>query len=249
MYLLRLVLIVLWFIIFLVLTLPMLVFEIVCRQFNREKSELQSQEAVRFLMKGVLFLAGVKVTVKGKENIPDGEPVLYVPNHRSYFDFVVTFINIKSPVFNVGKKELAYVPLIGQWVMLIGTFLMDRKSRKKGYRTIEETVRAVKEGKSVVIYPEGTRNKGRMEEPMRFREGSLKISAWSGCKCVPVALLNTRDIYENHRPLIKKTDVTLIFGEPIDPAELSQEELKNYGALVRGRIVDMILAEEGVKNG
>lgn len=227
----------------------MFLFEIIFRQFNRERSEIQCQEAVRFLMKGVLFFAGTGVAVKGKENIPEGEPVLYVPNHRSYFDFVVTFCNIESPVFNVGKKELAYVPLVGQWVILIGTFLMDRKNRKNGYRIIEKSVRAVKEGKSIMIYPEGTRNKGRMEEPLRFREGSLKISAWSGCKCVPVALLNTRDIYENHRPFVRKTDVTLIFGEPIDPAGLSQEELKNYGALVRGRIVDMILAEEGVKNG
>lgn len=246
---LRLLLIILWFMVFLVVTLPLFLFEVIYRLINRDRSEIQCQEIVRFLMRGILFFAGVKVTVKGRENVPEGEPVLYVPNHRSYFDFVVTFCNMRSPILNVGKKELAYVPLIGQWVMLIGTFLMDRKSRKKGYRTIEEAVRTVKEGKSVVIYPEGTRNKGKMEEPLRFKEGSLKISTWSGCKCVPVALLNTRNIYENHRPFVKATDVTLIFGKPIDPATLSQEEQKNYGALVRGRIVDMILAEEGEKNG
>lgn len=245
----RLVFIILWFLIFLVFTLPVFLFELIYRQINKDRSELQCQKAVRVLMRGILFLAGVKVTVKGKENIPVGEAVLYVPNHRSYFDFVVTFCNLESPILNVGKKELAYLPVIGQWVMLIGTFLMDRKSRKKGYRIIEESVKTVKNGKSVVIYPEGTRNKGKMEEPLRFKEGSLKISSWSGCKCVPVAILNTRDIYENHRPFIRKTDVTLIFGEPVDPSLLSQEELKNYGALVRERIIDMILMEEGEKNG
>lgn len=245
----RLVFIILWFLIFLVFTLPVFLFELIYRQINKDRSELQCQKTVRVLMRGILFLAGVKVTVKGKENIPVGEAVLYVPNHRSYFDFVVTFCNLESPILNVGKKELAYLPVIGQWVMLIGTFLMDRKSRKKGYRIIEESVKTVKNGKSVVIYPEGTRNKGKMEEPLRFKEGSLKISSWSGCKCVPVAILNTRDIYENHRPFIRKTDVTLIFGEPVDPSLLSQEELKNYGALVRERIIDMILMEEGEKNG
>lgn len=245
----RLVLVILWFIVFLIATLPLFLFEIIYRQFNKDKSELQCQEAVRFLMRGILFLSGVNVTVKGKENIPENEAVLFVPNHRSYFDFVISFCNIKSPVLNVGKKELAYIPVIGQWVMLIGTFLLDRSNRMKGYRIIEESAVTIKEGKSVVIYPEGTRNKGKMEEPLRFKEGSLKISTWSGCRCIPVAMLHTRDIYENHRPFIKKTDVTLIFGEPIDPAQLTKEELKNYGAMVRNRIVDMILTEEGEKNG
>lgn len=240
---LRAVLIVLWIVVCIVLTIPLLLFETVYHFVDREASELQSQAVARFLMKGVLRISGARVTVKGTENIPKGEGVLFVPNHRSYFDFVLTFSYI-TPLYNIGKKELGFIPLFGQWVWLIGTLLLDRSSRKKGYKIIERAAEEVKTGKNMLIYPEGTRNKGKMEEPLRFREGSLKISTWSGCKVIPVAMLYTRDIYENHRPFVKPTDVKMIFGTPIDPAALSEEEKKSYGKLCRDTIVQMMLEEE-----
>lgn len=246
---LRTVLVLCWFAVFVIGTLPLFLIMLLYSLIDREKCHIACQKIVRVLVKGIRWLSGVRVTVKGRENIPENEAVLYVPNHRSYFDFIVTFENVESPVINIGKKELKYIPVIGQWIWLMGTLLLDRKNKKAGYRIIDDAVKQVKAGVSVFIYPEGTRNKGVQEEPLRFREGSLKISSWSHCKTVPVAILNSRDIYENHRPCIRPTDVTVVFGEPIDPATLTREELKNYGALTRERIVEMILKEEALSKG
>jgi len=240
----RLLLIILWFLLYIVIMLPVLVFLLIRRIFDRQGTEKAAIACVKVLMRLVLWTAGTRVTVRGMENIPGDEPVLFVPNHRSYFDFVITFVNIPH-IYYVGKKELAYPPVIGQWVWLIGTLLINRKSRKEGYRTIEEAARQMKEErKSIVIFPEGTRNKGLQEEPLRFREGSLKISLWSGFKVVPIALLGTREIYESHRPFVRPVDVTVIIGTPIDPASLSEEEKKSFGALTRDRIIQMMLEEE-----
>lgn len=244
----RMILVILWFIIFLIVTLPLLLFEIVYHFINEERSQLQSQKIVQFMMKVLLFLTGTHVTVKGKENIPEGEGVLFVPNHRSYFDFVITCTQL-YPYYNIGKKELVYPPLIGQWVWLIGTLLLDRKDRKAGYKIIEQAADLVRTGKNVTIYPEGTRNKGKQEEPLRFREGSMKISLWSGCKVVPIAMLNTRAIYEDHRPFIRPAEVKLIFGTPIDPADLTEEQKKHFGAYTRDVIIQMMQKEEEQSNG
>ncbi len=246
---LRTIFILLWFLLFFIVTLPLLFIAALWSLVNKEKSRLFAQSTVRILVRGILILSGVRLTVKGKENIPEGEACLFVPNHRSYFDFLVTFDSVKSPVINIGKKELKYVPVMGQWISLMGTLLLDRKSKKSGLLVIKEAVENVKAGVNVFIYPEGTRNKGTEEELLPFHEGSLKISQWSHCKTVPVAILRSRDVYENHRPRITPADVTLLFGEPIDPEELSREDRKRYGALVRERITEMIRREEKLLKG
>jgi len=241
---LRLLLILVWFLLYIVVFLPVLIVLLIWRIFDRKSCESAARACVKLLIRLVMWTSGAKITVKGLENIPQGEPVLFVPNHRSYFDFVITYCKIPG-IYYVGKKELAYPPIIGQWVWLIGTLLMNRKSKKEGYKTIEEAARLMKEEqKSILIFPEGTRNKGKQEEPLRFREGSLKISTWSGFKVVPIALMGTRDIYENHRPFVRPADVKVIIGTPIDPAALSEEERKAFGALTRERIIQMMKEEE-----
>ena len=244
----RSILIILWIAAYLLILFPVFLFELVLHFINREASQRQCQYLIQFMMKVASRLAGIRLTVRGRENIPEEGGVLFVPNHRSYFDFVTT-VSVICPLYNIGKKELAYPPIVGWWIWLMGTLFLDRSSPKAGLQVIREATELVKQGKRVLIYPEGTRNKGTMEELLPFHEGSLKISAWSGCKVVPVALLNTRDIYEAHRPFVRSTEVTMVFGTPIDPASLAPEDRKHLGAYVRKVITEMILEEEGRKNG
>ena len=239
----RSLIIVLFLLIYLIVTLPVMVVEFVIRIFDRKTSEKHCRWLIIRLMKAANFIAGVDLEVKGLENIPEGETVLFVPNHRSYLDFTVLFPLLSDPSLFVGKKELAMVPLFGQWVYLIGTLILDRKNRRQGYNVIYRAADLVKDGSNIIIFPEGTRNKGDIMEPLRFKEGSLKISSKSGCKTVPVALIGTREIYECHRPWVKPGKVKVIFGKPIDPAELSEYDLKNYGAYTRERIIEMLKAE------
>ena len=240
----RTVLVLLWFIVFFASTLPVLLVFYIIRMFSPEKCELYSQNTVRILVKGLLFLSGVKVTVKGRENVPPNETLLYVPNHRSYFDFLLAYDNVSGPVTFVGKQELKKVPVMGQWIVAMGTLLLNRGSVKEGLKVINEACDKIKSGTNVFIFPEGTRNKGIQEEPLPFKDGSLKISSWTGCRVIPVAIINSRSIYEEHRPYIRRTPVTVIFGEPVDPESLSKEDRKAYGAYIRAKIINMILQEE-----
>lgn len=88
------------------------------------------------------------------------------------------------------------------------------------------------------IFPEGTRIKGDQMED--FKEGSLKMAEKTGCLIIPVALTNTREIFENHVPWLRPCTVIIEYGTPIDPKALSKEEKKHLGAYCRDRIQEML---------
>jgi 1-acyl-sn-glycerol-3-phosphate acyltransferase len=99
-------------------------------------------------------------------------------------------------------------------------------------------VSQIKAGISIWIFPEGTRSKdGKM---LPFKEGSMKIAEKTGCPIIPVALFHTADVFENHQPFIRKTDVTIRFGTPIDPKSLSKEEKKFLGTYTQSVIQKML---------
>jgi 1-acyl-sn-glycerol-3-phosphate acyltransferase len=107
-------------------------------------------------------------------------------------------------------------------------------------KTILQAIDYVKQGVSIFIFPEGTRNKGEELSMLPFKEGSFKIALKTGCPIVPVSINNTAEIFENHLPRIKKTHVILEYGKPIYPKELDREEQKRIGATCQKIIEETI---------
>ena len=100
----RLILIGLFLFFFLVLLCPALLVEWIIGKFNPEAKSKSSLWLVQRAFGVILFLAGTKIEVTGRENIPDDRPVLYVGNHRSYFDIVIGYRLIKGEAGFVAKK-------------------------------------------------------------------------------------------------------------------------------------------------
>ena len=96
----------------------------------------------------------------------------------------------------------------------------------------------IKDGISICIFPEGTRNK-IADTFLPFHAGSFKIAEKSGCPIIPIALNNAGDVFEDHFPKIKKTHVVIEYGEPIYPNELSKEEKKKLADITLERIKEM----------
>ena len=116
---------------------------------------------------------------------------------------------------------------------------LDRDDLKQGLKTILTGIENVKNGISMCIFPEGTRNKGS-ETLLPFKEGSFKIAEKTGCAIIPMALTNTDDIFENHFPKIVPTTVVLEYGKPIYPNDLEKEERKKLGAYCQRIVEDML---------
>ena len=176
----------------------------------------------------ICFLGGVKRNVIGLETVPTDTPVLFVANHRGIFDIVVAYSLVPNLTSFVSKKEIAKVPFIAQWMRLMKCLFLDRNDIKQGMKTILQGIDQIKDGYSIFIMPEGTRN--HTDKLLPFHEGSFKFAQKTGCPIIPVALTNTDDVFENHFPFIRKTDVTIMFGEPIYIDKLDKEDKKFVGA-------------------
>lgn len=242
----RLVLVILFLVVFFITTLPLMLVEFILSKTNRHAMAASAQKIVRFGFRILLFIAGVKRTVIGTENIPVNEPVLYVANHRSYFDIPVAFLSLPTLTGFMAKKEIKKVPFLREWMRFIQCLFLDRSDIRQGMQTILKGIEQIKAGYSVFISPEGTRNHG--EDMLPFKEGSFKIAEKTGCAIVPVALSNTDEIFEKHMPKIKATHVVVEFCKPVYPDSLDKEDRKRIGAYVQNIINEALGRHKSIFN-
>lgn len=239
----RLILVVVFLVLFLVCSIPALMVEWVIGKFNMDLKDRSSLAIVKWAFGVILFLAGTKVIVKGEENVPKDEPVLYVGNHRSYFDNLITYIRVPRITGYIAKREMLKWPILVTWMRNLHCLFLDRQDVKQGLKTILEAIAMVKRGISICIFPEGTRNREN-HTFMDFREGSFKIAAKAGCAVVPMSIYNSGDIFEDHIPRIKKTEVILEYGTPFYIKDLSKEEQKRVGVYTRNLIMEMYFKQK-----
>lgn len=234
----RLILIATFVFTFLVCSIPLLILEWLIGYFNMDFKNRSSLAIVKWAFRVCLFLSGVKVTVLGEENIPRDTPVLYVANHRSYFDILLTYVRVPRPTGYISKKEMEQYPLLRNWMRNLHCLFLDRKDIKQGLKTILAGVEQMKNGISMCIFPEGTRNRVN-DTFLPFHGGSFKLAEKSGCPIVPIAINNSADIFEDHLPKIKKTHVILEYGTPIATSQLDKETKKNLAGYVSDQIQEM----------
>lgn len=237
----RLILALIFVIAFLIVSLILIPIAYIIGLFSRSARDAYSQAVVAWAFRVVGFIAGAKVTERGREKLPAGEAALYVANHRSFFDVVLLDGRMPVPTAIVAKKELKAVPMLNWWMILKNCKFLDRSDIKQNLKIVLECIEEAKSGQTILIFPEGTRSKGDSElDMLEFKEGSMKIALKSGVKIVPVAIHGTRDIMEKHFPIIKSADVTITYGDPIDPKTLDKEQQKHLGALCREKILEML---------
>lgn len=226
---------------YLILSIPILLAEWVVGKFNRRAKDISSLRIIQTVFKFILKVTGADITIIGHENVPKDHAVLYIGNHRSFFDILLTYVLCPDLTGYVAKKEMEPIPLLSTWMRYLHCLFLDRKDIKEGMKTILTAIEKVKSGISICIFPEGTRNKGTDElELLPFHDGSFKIATKSGCPIIPMAISNSAEIFENHFPKIKPCKVVVEYGKPIYPEELSREDKKRLGAYTQGIILEML---------
>ena len=225
---------------FLILSIPILLVEWIIGKFNPMAKEISSLRIVQAVFRFILWVAGVKLTVIGEENVPTDVPVLYIGNHRSFFDVPLTYPRCPIRTGYIAKKEMEKIPCLSHWMRFINCLFLDRKNIKAGLATMNEGTQLLKDGFSIAIFPEGTRNKGEELSLLPFKEGAFKIATKTGCPIVPISMNNTAEIFENHFPKIKKTHVVLEYGTPIYPNELDKDVKKHIGSYVENIVNETI---------
>jgi len=188
----------------------------------------------------VIRFAGVRVLVDNRAQLVPGQPYVFMANHASSLDIWVMFIAVPRRIRMIAKKQLGRIPLLG-WVMWAGRFIfIDRQNGVAARRSIELAGQRIRNGDSVMLFPEGTRT--RDGSLGFFKKGGVHLAVKAGVPIVPVALRGTRALMPRGSLLLRSGTVKAIIGEPIPTEGLSEEERAVLNERVRG-VVESMLAE------
>lgn len=237
----RVILLTVFLIVFLILSIPVFLIEWIIGKFSPHTRDISSLRIVQGAFRIVTFICGIKLTVIGEENVPKDQAVLYIGNHRSYFDIVLTYARCPNLTGYVAKKEMLKIPLLSRWMKFLYCLFLDRSDLKAGLKTILTAIDYIKNGISIMIFPEGTRGRTGSElDLLPFHEGSFKIATKTGCPIIPVCITGSSAVFEDHIPFIKPAHVTIEYGAPIDPKSLSKEDQKFIGKYVQNLMLETL---------
>lgn len=227
-----------------------LIFASICRirikiltiKGDTEKRKAYIHKVTHSWGKFILRIAGARVNVVGLDNLPKNETVLFVSNHQSNFDIPLLLGTIDIAKGFIAKKELENWPFISTWMRYINCIFMDRENLRKSASSIIEGVNLLKSGYSMVIFPEGTRSKGKPVS--EFKGGSFKLATKSKCLIVPLTINGTYKLLEENHNRIKSADIELVIHPSINVSNLNKDELENLPNAVHS----IILASYKPKN-
>jgi 1-acyl-sn-glycerol-3-phosphate acyltransferase len=191
-----------------------------------------------------LWLAGVRLEIRGRERIPDGRAVVFMANHQSNCD-PPALLAVLPPVLVMGKKEFFRVPIIGRGMRARGFIAVDRSNREQALEAVEKGVQALKAGKSFLVYPEGTRSPdGRLQ---RFKKGVFVMAIKAGAPIVPISVSGSNKIMAKGKFVIRPGGVRITFHEPIPTQGLPIEDRQMIIDLVRQAILAGLEKDEWPK--
>lgn len=208
--------------------------------FEAEKAEILKTEKTWSEMACKKY--GIDLQVTGLENIPP-DPVVYVSNHQGYCDILAFLAAMpgRSAGF-VAKEELSKIPLYGKWIARVRSVFIPREDARGSLRAIEEAMKNLKEGFSMVVFAEGTRSLGpNMGE---FKKGSLRLATKTGVPVVPVSIDGTYRAFEEEGRLRPAT-VRFHIHPAIETKELSRPEANELTARVERIIREKLLEMQG----
>lgn len=171
----------------------------------------------------VLRLFGIRLEVRGGENIQPGRPYVYVANHASLFDIPASVVGIPDRIHIVYKRELHRIPFFG-WGLKWGSdyIAIDRGRGTEAAKSLEEAVEKIRGGKSVLLFAEGTRTKDGKLQP--FKRGAFHLAVRAGVPVVPVTINGSYNILRKGTFTVNPGRITLVIDKPITVEQDGKDE-------------------------
>lgn len=206
-----------------------------------DKHRRQAEHFVNMVWAKLSMRLFTPVQVEGLENLPAVEqPAVYVANHLSYMD-IFTLFQLNRPFKFISKTSNFLIPIVGWSMFLTGHIQINRTDKKSQLACLKQCGVVLKNGASVLFFPEGTRSKdGCMHA---FKKGAFSVAAKAKVPVVPVTLVNTGDLMPNgHEYLLHTGNIKMVVHKPIPPSdantmmEAARERIA--AALPRSRVAD-----------
>jgi 1-acyl-sn-glycerol-3-phosphate acyltransferase len=209
-------------------------------KFSEEKyDELANGMARKFVLSQIKW-SGSKFHITGMENVPQTGPVCYVANHQSFFDVGVFMGYLPYPKGFISKVELLKIPIIAQWMKELKCIFIDRDDIRKSAEAIMKGIELLKTCHSMVIFPEGTRSRGKAPQPLKG--GSFKLPIRAKVPIVPVTIEGSYRACEGNNYWIKKADIYITVHPAIETAGLTQPEAQKIPEMVSNIVLSPLPA-------
>nr|WP_224747038.1 lysophospholipid acyltransferase family protein [Pelovirga terrestris] len=179
-------------------------------------------------------MAGLKLKVTGSENLTGDGPAIYVSNHQSNFDIPLLYAGLPIQFRWMAKQELFNIPLFGLAMKSSGYIPIDRSNRKEAMRSLTAAARRIRDGVSVIIFPEGTRSADGTLQP--FKKGALLLAAKAGVPIVPMAIHGSHQVQPKGSLRINPTPLLLTIMPPITTTGLKMSHIDELTDQVHERI-------------
>ena len=166
--------------------------------------------------RSILAISGIDVTVNGLSNVDPAKSYIYMSNHQSNVDIWVLLAHLPVQFRWLAKAELFKIPILSRSMRAAGYISIDRSNKQSAFNSIDQAAEKIKEGVSVMIFPEGTRSlDGKIRS---FKKGGFVLAVKSGVPIVPVIIHGTFPIMPKGSFRIKPGAVVLEIQKPIDTA-------------------------------
>lgn len=180
------------------------------------------------------ILTPVFIKVEGRDHIQKGQSYVIIVNHQSAYDILVIYARLGVDFKWVMKKEIKKIPGVGFGSQAVGHIFIDRSSSKAAISTINAAKSKIKNGTSVVIFPEGTRS--RTHEMLPFKKGAFWFAFDLNLPILPVTINGTRKIMPSGSLNLLPGKAEIIIHQPIDINAFDTKDMTELIAETRGII-------------
>jgi putative phosphoserine phosphatase/1-acylglycerol-3-phosphate O-acyltransferase len=189
-------------------------------------------------------LAGIDLRVQGEENLWARRPAVFIFNHQSGLDAILMLKLLRRDFTGVGKRELRRNPIFGPLFGAAGVVFVDRADTAKAIDALRPAVEALRQGRSLVIAPEGTRSS--TPRLGRFKKGAFHMAMQAGVPIVPVVFRNVLDALPKHALVVRPASIEAVVLPPIDTSGWRAERLDDEIRSIRRRFLEVLGPSGGV---
>jgi 1-acyl-sn-glycerol-3-phosphate acyltransferase len=190
-----------------------------------------------------IFLSGTRLTIRGKEKINTNLTHIVMSNHQSLFDVWALIGKIPLQIRWIVKDEIRKIPIFGYTLERMGHIYVDRKKRAAAYISLETAAGKIKNGTSVIIFPEGTRsNDGHL---LKFRMGGIIMALKSGVPILPVTVNGSRFVLPKNTLALMPGKIEVVVGDVIDASTYDENNKNELMEKIRSAIHENLDLEYG----
>ncbi len=197
--------------------------------------ENKAHKIANMWAKMLLWITSIRVTVIGRENVLLDRPQIFMANHQSDFDILIVLAHIPGQFRWIVKKELFKIPVFGKAMKSAGYIEIDRQNHDKAMKSVEEAAQKIREGKSVMTFPEGTRSKDGTIQP--FKQGMFHLAIQAGVPILPISIIGAHEILPKRSLMIRPGRVTMVIGKPVEVSGYTVETRAELIARIRAIII------------